>query len=62
MRLIGKLSVLLLLLAFLSFPGRPLAEDEQAGQQGEIWNLGILRSGKTYPTEVIAENISVKNF
>lgn len=34
------------------------APDEQAGQEGQIWNLGTQQNGRTYPTTVSAHNKS----
>ena len=40
-------------------PGAALAAgEEQAGQQGEVWNLGIQQNGRRYPTTLSAHNRS----
>lgn len=40
-------------------PGAALAaEEEQLGQQGEVWNLGTQQNGRRYPTTLSAHNES----
>ncbi len=40
-------------------PGAALAaEEEQAGQQGEVWNLGTQQNDRRYPTTLSAHNKS----
>ncbi len=45
------------LVTMLTLPAVALAQDEQVGQQGSVWNLGELAPG-TYPSTVTAVNQS----
>jgi len=53
----SKVALIAVLLAVLALPAAAVAQDDQVGQQGDVWNLGELAPG-TYPSTVTAVNQS----